>query len=853
MNIVNKLTLRHLKENKGRTIVTTLGICVSVAMITAVFVAVSSFMNLFGNVCLLTDGHYQAVMSVDSNQLESIIKDERVLRAGILDDSTGNSFSLIKESYRHSTGDFLVGDKDCINQMVTGSYEGTLPENDNEIAVEQELIEKNNLGWKIGDIVAIENGDRVMDNGDGEQYVITGGYQKGEYFAKSGQDEYKITAILNNNPATSSTPYPILKCVDYSKHPLEQGDTIQALVELKSVNYNSLNVLKDIAQDNKVDDCNYAKEYLETQFSFDEDSSIVQIILPMAAIVLAIIIVASVVLIYNAFAMSISERVRYLGMLASVGATKKQKRLSVFFEGGILGIIGIPVGILSGIAGIGITLTILGERIISTGMISGVDSNNLKMNIVVEPLAILAIVIVSAFTIFISCLIPAVKASRITPIDAIRQNSEIKIKAKRLRSSKLVKLIFGYEGELANKNLKRNGRKARTITASIALSVVLFLSCNYFCDSFSKSILTETDIPYQVYAGVECESREGFIEDVKDIKGVDDAYCIMNGYYRTPTAEENIWNIIDSKYLTTTYKDFFDSGHTMSINAIDDEDFNKLCRDNGIDEKEYYESNKALLMNNVNHAQAGSGVFNTSIIGVDMSDCAYDGLTIGGLVDYDKDFYVCNLNPKNTISLYMPVTQYIKMVAPTYDNEDSPLVYSVGIETKQHSEVCEALEEYFEASDFEKTITGDLIEQTQTHKTIEMIVQVLIYGFITLISLITVFNIINTVSTGIAMRKKEFAMLKSVGTTPKGFNKMIALESAFYGIKALIFGLPISALISFAMNKSMDVDAIPFEINWFLYLAVALVVFAVIGLSMIYSFAKLKNDSIVETLKQEIN
>ena len=167
--------------------------------------------------------------------------------------------------------------------------------------------------------------------------------------------------------------------------------------------------------------------------------------------------------------------------------------------------------------------------------------------------------------------------------------------------------------------------------------------------------------------------------------------------------------------------------------------------------------------------------------------------------------------------------------------------------------ITEKITEMFDNSDYDTHLITDVVQQTQTMSTIEMIVQVLIYGFITLISLITVFNIINTVSTGIAMRKKEFAMLKSVGTTPKGFNKMIALESVFYGIKALIFGLPISALLSFAMNKAMDTDAIPFEINWVLYLIVSAVVFVIIGLTMIYSFAKLKNDSIVETLKQEIN
>ncbi len=855
MNIVNKLTLRHLKENKGRTVVTTLGICVSVAMITAVFVAVSSFMNLFGNVCLLMDGHYQATMIVDSHQLNEIKNDERVSRVGIYDTSTGNSFSLNSHPTRQNTGDYFVGDKTCIEQMVTGTYDGTLPIKDNEIAVEQVFIDKNNLNWKIGDTVKINDGQRFIDDENIGKCSIFGSYQKGEYFVKEKQSEYKITAILKNNPSTVSVPYYIIKCTDYAVHPLSQNEMTTALVELKNVNYNSLNVLKDMVKQYKVEDYSFASEYLETNFAIDENSTMASLVLPMAAIVLAIIMIASVVLIYNAFAMSISERVRYLGMLASVGATKKQKRFSVFFEGMILGLIGIPVGIIAGIAGIGITLTILGDKIISTGMLQGADQSNLEMKMVVEPLAILGIIIVSALTIFISSFVPSIKASKITPIDAIRQNNEIKIKSKKLRSSKLIRIIFGYEGELANKNLKRNGRKARTITASIALSIVLFLCCNYFCDAFNKTVLNEVDIPYQVYAGVDYENKDELLNDLEGINGIDKAYCVTNGYFKTPTVEDDKpWTFVNKDYLTPTYKSFFNTSHSMSINAIDDKDFNELCKANGISVKEYYLGYKVLLMNNVNHGN-GSGIFNDSVIGVSLADFSYEGLTIGGLIDYNKDFYACNLNPKNTISMYMPVSQYYAMYNENRNEEESlyDMMYIVGIETTQHKQVTEKITEMFDNSDYDTHLITDVVQQTQTMSTIEMIIQVLIYGFITLISLITVFNIINTVSTGIAMRKKEFAMLKSVGTTPKGFNKMIALESVFYGIKALIFGLPISALLSFAMNKAMDTDAIPFEINWILYLIVSVVVFVIIGLTMIYSFAKLKNDSIVETLKQEIN
>ena len=158
-----------------------------------------------------------------------------------------------------------------------------------------------------------------------------------------------------------------------------------------------------------------------------------------------------------------------------------------------------------------------------------------------------------------------------------------------------------------------------------------------------------------------------------------------------------------------------------------------------------------------------------------------------------------------------------------------------------------------EENNFSYTYVNDYVESMEMVNTLLFALEVFTYGFITLITLITLANIINTISTSIDMRRKEFAMLKSVGTTQKGFYKMVNLESLFYGLRALVFGIPISIAVSYLMNHQLGSDAIPFEINWLMYLAVIAAVFIIIGVSMLYSVSKLKNDSIVETLKEEIN
>lgn len=853
MNIVNKLTLSHLKENKGRTVITTLGICVSVAMITAVFVAIASFMNLFGEVTIMSGGNKHADLYVNYIQLQELKDDERISRLGVQNDLQENSYCLErKASNRTGTGDMYQGDYVNLEQMFTGEYEGTIPKNENEIAVEQSLIEKNDLNWKIGDTVKIPLGYRYIIE-DGEKLYVNGGYISNENFESASTSEFKITAILHNNPSTMDHYY-IIQGFDSDNINLSADEVVNATIELKDFDYNSLNAIKSIIDDYDIKNYNINSHLLETKFSIDENSTLVTSIIPMAAIILAIIMIASVVLIYNAFGMSLSERVRYLGMLTSVGATRRQKKASVYFEGLILGTVGIPVGILAGIAGIGITLKAIGQKIIATGMINGVSDSGMEMDVVVPFWAITGIVLFSVLTIFISSFIPSHKASTVTPIDAIRQRNEIKIKSKRLKTPKIVRAIFGYEGELAHKNLKRNRRKSRVITASIALSVVLFLCCNYFCQMFNQANTMEMDIPYQISVGVDYDKKDEFIKDLQNIADVDNYYGV-NYSYELIDSDSSLSN---KEYLTSTYKNLFNSKRSVYVNQIDDEAFNQLCENNGIDYKKFYgDTVKGVIMNNISH-NSGSEVFNEKILNTVYKEEGMTDVKITDFVDYDNSNYVCRLNPKSAISIYVPFSAYHQ--AAYSDNADSDLTndndewtYLLGLETTQHKKVSEDIYALFDENEYGSTSLTDNIDTLEVMNTLVFVLQVFVYGFIALITLITVANIINTISTSIALRRKEFAMLKSVGTTPKGFRKMVSLESVFYGLKSLVFGIPISLLLSYLMNFALGADDIPFEINWLLYAAVIFVVFVIVGLSMLYSVSKLRNDNIIETLKEDIS
>lgn len=853
MNIVNKLTLRHLKENKGRTLVTTFGIIISVAMITAVFVAMASFLQLFADVSVVSDGNYAAQLSdVKLSSLDELYKDERIETVGLCDENYKQFKIDNGKSDRLATGSIGACDDGYFKMFIQADYDGTLPKTSDEIAVQSDFIEKNELDWQVGDIVSIPCGIRTMRDKDGE-FDVKGAYSKGEKFVRQEVKQYRITAILHQNNPTSE-----FALLTYSDD-LKANPTVA--FQLKTLNSKSLDVVNDIIDKANTGASTVNNELLYSKLSFSSDS-FVAMILPLVVILLIIIMVASVVLIYNAFAMSLSEKVKYLGMLSSVGATKRQKRFSIYYEGFILALFGIPLGIGAGVAGIGITLKALGKKIIATSMINGVTEQNVSMKVVFPIWAVLIVLGLSIITILISCSIPAKKASKISTISAIRQSDEIKVKAKTLKCPKYIKAIFGYEGELAYKNLKRNGRKARVITVSIALSIILFLSCNYFCALFANETVAQDSMPYQLGVYLDETNRESAIKEFENIDGIDDMYSVTNLYYfvqKSKNYKNNFEMFTDNKNLTNAYNREFSNRFAVLINMLDDDMFNELCAKNGIDSKAYYNSNnkcKLLLMNNVSHTANGKKVFTDNILGSSFKEAYYpeDNLQfeITDFVKYSNT-KPCNLNNIGVISLYMPYSQFVKICKNINANDNQLSNYILEIETTDHQKVTEKLNTISDDGKYSDFSVVDFSEQMQAFNTIALVIQVFVYGFVALISLITIFNIINTISSGIASRKKEFAMMKSVGITPKGFNKMIMLESAFYGIKAVIFGLPISALISFGMHKALNNSTATFSIDYLLYLIVALVVFAIIGMTMIYSVKKVQQNNIIETLKDDIN
>lgn len=846
MNIINKLTLRHLKENKKRTVVTIIGIIISVAMITATCVSVTSLIHVFAQSEAYTGGNWHIELeNADAGQIEKLEQNEDLQYVGVCKTlELGNQAAVRVDSGKKasvSVGDILAGNRDYFSAMFTASYQGKLPANENEIVVTREFLDKNGLSWQIGDTVRVELGRRVVKDTTGALQQITGSYAVGETFESGGPASYTLVGIAekSNFPSGSAVLFRGLSEAEQSGG--------EVYLTAKTLDRGTLDILKNaLTKAGIAPDYNLHVELFRYNYIVLESDATMVTLLSFSSVIMAIIIIASVMLIYNAFGISVSERSRYLGMLASVGATKAQKRRSVYFEGAVLGAFGIPLGFLAGIGGMAVTFRVLDPVFAK----SGLNYENTSFTLSFPWWIIPVIALLSIITIAISAYIPARRASRTTPIDALRQNTDVRVKAKKLRSPILVRKIFGYEGELAYKNMKRNGRKSRVITVSLALSIVLFLSVYSFCDMFSEATRLSTDNPYQVYAYVNTQDKDRFQKEAEALGYFDKMYSV-NYVYGTglTTATDNFVNGYDRMFS----KD--EGGFVLYLCYVDDADFNAMCEENGINPQPFYKGDSMVVMNSLEHTSNAAKIFSGSVIGTKLSSTRdvndpVTELTVGALVPYRSTSYVYNLAAPVYVMAFAPVSAAEKTGFDVFGG-----IYTFGFETTTHEALTESLQDLLETGNYADSGVFDMVSSIEMMNSTTLIMQVFLYGFITLMALISVANIFNTVSTSIDLRRKEFAMLKSVGVTPKGFNRMLRFESLFYGLKALIFGLPLGLLCSYFMQRILVAGSfdIAFYPDWRVYLGVILAVFLIVGMSMWYATSKVKKDTIVETLKTEIN
>jgi putative ABC transport system permease protein len=858
MNIINKLTLRHLKENKRRTLVTIIGVIISVSMIMAVATLGVSFLDIMKRQSIADNGEWHVQYGdVTAEQIDAIAKDEATDKLILTDDSGYAKLEGAKVEERPYL--FLKKyNEQGLKQFPIELIEGSLPSAENEVVISDHIEKDAGVEYEIGDQITLDIGTRLLP-GESQNLGQNDPLQRDENgiteeLTVESTETLTVTGIIKRPSwePTWSPGYTMIGYVDQDS--LKKSDKVNAVVVLDKVNGSLFDHAQKLAEQNGIEKVGFNTELLR-YYGVTNDDNLRFTLFSLLGIIMAVIIIGSVSLIYNAFAISVSERARHLGMLSSVGATKKQKRNSVFFEGAAIGVVSIPLGLLAGIGGIAATFWFINSYI------DGALGISEKLQVVVTPSSVLVSCLISVATIFISTYIPARKASKISAIDAIRQTQDIKLSGKTVKTSKLVRKLFGLEAEIGLKNLKRNKKRYHATIISLVVSIVLFLSVSFFTDNLKKSVVMSQDgVDFDIQISGDSNDAEQ-LEELAHFDSVT-SHSLHKSLQLTSHVEEEKFPEELKSMIERENIPLEDGSYQYYVNfyGLDEQSFEEYAEKAGADLQKFSDPEKpaAIVIDKISYRDPVTTKFvetNSIVAGPgDELDLMFTNYTTNKTMPFGSVEIgaVTDQVPMGIrtamiggLDIIVPMDTLEEMIDSKMEHEVRSQIF---MKSSDPMKTQKALEEVVPSNLY----IYNVFENRQQEEQMILFLSVFTYGFITLISLISIANIFNTISTGISLRKREFAMLKSVGMTPKGFNKMINYESIFYGVNALLFGLPVSIGVMYLIHKSVgETFEYGFELPWIDILFVIIAIFIIVSSAMLYSIGKIKKENIIEGLKQE--
>ena len=902
MSIFTKLTQRYLSKNKTRTIVTLIGIIVSMALFTAVIEGAYSGYQFLKNREIAITGEWQVIMNdVNKEGLEEVKTNKQIEKyenvytlgwAEVANENDGKPYLLVQS----------LGDTEHALFPIN-LVSGRMPEKEDEILLPENFIANAKEKYQVGDTITLETGQRFIEK---EQLSENTPYQEKESLKNTTKHTFTIVGIMERLPfEIEEFSCPGYTCITNGFH----TDNQKLFLTIHSPSKMQEFLMRQTISDSYVPHSDLLRFYGAFKASGERS-----VLIGLTTVLVLLIAYGSISLIYNSFSISISERIRQFGIMRSIGASNRQIRRMVLFEAFLLAIIGIVLGIIVGCVGIGVTLAWVQNIFI----VNITNKVGLGLRLVISPLPILIAVLICLVTTIIAAYIPAYKAIHKSAIEAIRQSDEIIIKPNEVKTSKLTQKLFGFAGVMATKNFKRNKRKYRSTILSLALSVILFISAASLTQYVSRMLLIQSsndhkmNVMYNVYTDEQedVDQRFNMIKAIPEIQNIAITQKIFDEVYiqRNYIASE-YWTAENQQYLRRI-KDAV--GVNVELIFVDDDTFHNLCKQNKIDSSSYFDETnpKGLLYNHVIQQfirEDKAIARDVSVIDTDANNVpmfvreykeieGYASLHEPYIKD-GKQYYLfypieyieemkgyenldlrkAKLYPVEEIDIDIPLVAgaqikenlftlsrntmqliYPRSMATTlFENTDTNYIKrlsnpEIGIQTDNHAIVTQKLEKIKKDNGWSADQIYDFDRERQNNRMFILVINVFSYGFILLIGVISIANVFNTISTNIILRRKEFAMLRSVGMSEKGFQRMLNYECLIYGGRSLAIGLPISFIFSFfihyVINQMVQVD---YFIPYISVLFAIAMVFVVVFITMLYTTRKIRRNNVIEELRIE--
>ncbi len=925
MSVFFKYTWQSLRKNRSRTMVTIVGIVLSVALVVAIIEGGFSALSYFRNVEIERSGSFHGFFNdMEAEQLDQAKQlgeiDEVVTwrQVGVAEIGSENKYKpyVAVQSV----------DDNFTNLVGVKIISGRMPANDREILLPVHLENNGGVLFGIGDELTLDLGERYIDgmrvnwsypmeyledSMSGEElrveetrtYTVVGTYER----LSTAIENYRNPCYTAITKGSAKGNYGMFFTV---KHP---------------GNFYDFAMKQDISYD-----CSGHQALLIFYFSA-KNTGTVSMLLSFEAVLILIVAVGAISLIYNSFAISISERTKQFGILKSVGATRRQVRHCVFLEALLLSAIGIPIGIIVGLIGIGTTLFLLRDAFITIFSHEAVLASTVEMKLVVDPLSLFVAAGICLMIVLISSYIPARRAMKISPMESIRQSRDVKIKSKTIRTGRLVRFFFGIAGELGAKNFCRSKKSYRVTILSLVLSVFLFIVSTSFINAFKADVRfifdknSKEDISYYWGRLAENSNYRELTEKENGLaitmNQVFPSYDEVSGIIdRTEGVSRSVFSgdhcadiLVDAANINKhalPYLYVVEDENTAELHSwvhyVEDEVFDTLCEQNGYEPSAFYnkELPAALCYNNYSILSWRDG----------RTHCDYQGeiLTGEGFEASAYKYYW----PEGYVSIkwdvegeyaYYPEAEYTALGEQyTYDEvgqylekekilviseqemlqkftiggliEERPFFimdemaillplsmmehanlmsrgevsFTTYIEAKDHKLVYEKIKQEMLAKSLPFNHLADKSADQEIINLVLMILDVFLYGFLVLISLIAITNVFSTISTNVYLRRREYAMLRSIGMTKRELRRMANYECMVYGVKALLLGLPLSLLASYGISSIRVVESQGvFQIPWVSVAIASASVFLTVFFSMIYARKKI-HVGIVDELKSEL-
>lgn len=893
MKILNKLTVKNLKLNKSRTIVTIIGIMLSCALIMVVAGMAASAQQTMVNLQINITGNYDLFVKGANKKIIDNAQANRNVKDVYIKQNLGCAYlpqaKFDTKPYINVVAFNEKSFTDCFNVTLK---EGRLPQNGNELVLSQSVIENSKADYKIGDTVALDLGKRVYVSGDEiplddtDYFNDTNGTEK---LVDTHKKTYTVVGVFNkvsssyfaaDSFSASSSAFTLAEenadindlFISFSSD--GEKDYITTSGEILNLTDDDFESLKNdfevYLENGDFDEASINKDLLRYK-GFALSDEYMSMLFSLAVIIIVIIAISSIFVIRNSFAISITEKTKLYGMLASIGATSKQIRHNVLFEGFVLGIIGIPAGILLGVGVIALLVVILNALL-------GDMLNGISFVYAVPWWAAVISAVMSAVIILLSTLSSAFRASRIAPITAIRGNNDIKInknKRKSYKAPKFIKKRFGVGGEIAYKNLKRSKKKYRTTVISIIVTVAMFISISTFIE-YGMKITGDhfKNMPYNITVNandkLSYDEYENIYKRIIADTDINSSIKVCENYYG------NIVGLTD--YYTEDAKAAELSGGDLAyVFGVDNKSFKEYVTALGYNYDDV--KDKALITNDFKYYNSDNILIKGKEFDLPMNTVVK--LYPNGNPSYTEDD-IKEIQKTDPDFVYNP-DDYKSVDLVIYDtiNKEVPGSIVSGIMSTLNEGSVLVSEDYFKklfAEDNEYTSRVVVIDSAEPAQTVEyiknlgidgldiynlndqkemmnavvLIIAIFAYGFIIVISLIGITNVFNTINTNMRLRSKEFAMLKSIGMTKKEFNRMIRLESIFYGLKSLLIGVPLGLLGGYAIFKATgNTIMLDYSFPTMAVLISIVFVFFVVWLIMKMSISKVNKQNIIETIRND--